>query len=83
MTKLPSSRPRAIEVREGIAIEDENLWVWELFDRFKEDLKGITDPLFSYLAKYSQYKEFLLLDVVKELERVEKDEGKEIKEIKE
>jgi hypothetical protein len=53
-----------------------------LFDQFKKDLKAITDPLFTYLAKYSQYKEFLVQDVQKELERIQKDEGKEIREIK-
>jgi hypothetical protein len=53
-----------------------------LFDQFKKDLQAITDPLFTYLAKYSQYKEFLVQDVQKELERIQKDEGKEIREIK-
>lgn len=65
MTVLPSSKPKPLEVREGVYIEDENLWIWELFNRFKKDLKDITDPLFTYLSKYSQYKDFLLLDVNK------------------
>jgi hypothetical protein len=64
---LPQSRPSPLEIREGVHIEDENLWIWELFDQFKKDLQAITDPLFSYLSKYSQYKEFLLQDVQKEL----------------
>lgn len=83
ITQLPIARPSPIEIREGIYIDDENLWVWELFDRFKKDLSAITDPLFTYLGKYSQYKEFLLLDLQKELEKVEKDENKDIREIKE
>lgn len=83
MTQLPSSRPRALEIREGVVVEDENLWMWQLFEGFKKNLTTITDPLFSYLAKYSQYKDFLLMDVAKELERVQKDQTKEIKEIKE
>lgn len=53
-----------------------------MFDQFKKDLKAITDPLFTYLSKYSQYKTFLLMDVQKELELIEKDENKDIKEIK-
>lgn len=56
--------------------------MWQLFEQFKRDLTNITDPLFTYLSKYSQYKEFLLFDVTKELERIEKDETKDIKEIK-
>lgn len=28
MVQLPSSRPRALEIREGVVIEDENLWMW-------------------------------------------------------
>lgn len=83
MTQLPSSKPPNLEIREGVVIEDENLWVWNLYDQFRKDLQAITDPLFSYLAKYSQYKEFLLLDVAKELEMAERDESKEIREIKE
>ena len=83
MTQLPTSKPQSLEIREGVVIEDENLWIWNLYDQFRKDLQAITDPLFSYLAKYSQYKEFLLLDVAKELERTEKDESKEIREIKE
>jgi hypothetical protein len=67
---LPQSRPSPLEIREGVHIEDENLWIWELFDQFKKDLQAITDPLFSYLSKYSQYKEFLLQDVQKELEKI-------------
>lgn len=42
----------------------------------------MTDPLSEYLGKYSQYKEFLLFDVKKELERVQADETKEIRQIK-
>jgi hypothetical protein len=67
---VPQSRPSPLEIREGVHIEDENLWIWELFDQFKKDLQAITDPLFSYLSKYSQYKEFLLQDVQKELEKI-------------
>jgi hypothetical protein len=70
ITQLPQSRPSPLEIREGVHIEDENLWIWELFDQFKKDLQAITDPLFSYLSKYSQYKEFLLQDVQKELEKI-------------
>ena len=79
MTQLPQSKPTPLEIRQGVCIEDQNLWIWELFDQFKKDLKGITDPLFTYLSKYSQYKEFLLFDVEKELQRIQKDQNKDIK----
>lgn len=43
----------------------------------------MTKPLSDYLAKYMQYKDFLLYNVEKELKKIEDDETKEIKEIKE
>lgn len=63
-------------------MDDENLWIWELFDQFKKDLILMTQPLSEYLSKYSQYKDFLLLNVANELKKIEDDETKEIKEIK-
>ena len=83
LTVLPSEKPSPLEIRSGVQIDDENLWIWELFDQFKKDLNLMTDPLSDYLNKYSQYKEFLLYDVEKELKRTEDDESKEIREIKE
>ena len=83
LTVLPSERPSPIEIRSGVLIDDENLWIWELFDQFKKDLEFMTTPLSEYLSKYSQYKEFLLQDVDYELKKIEEDETREIKEIKE
>ncbi len=54
-----------------------------MFDSFKQNLEKVVEPLAEYLSKYNVYKEFLLMDVAKYLENVEKDETKEIKEIKE
>ena len=65
LTVLPSEKPSPIEIRSGVQIDDENLWIWELFDQFKKDLNLMTDPLSEYLNKYGQYKEFLLYDVEK------------------
>lgn len=42
----------------------------------------MTEPLSQYLSKYSQYKDFLLLNVTNELKKIEDDENKDIKEIK-
>lgn len=56
VTVLPSTRPSPLQIRDGVLIDDENLWIWELFDQFKKDLNGMTEPLFQYLGKYSQYK---------------------------
>ena len=76
ITQLPSARPSPLEIRPGVNVEDENLWIWQLFDQFKKDLSSITDPLFTYLSKYSQYKQFLLLNLQKQLEKIEQDETK-------
>jgi len=38
MTQLPPCRPPNLEIREGVTIEDENLWVWDLYDQFRKDL---------------------------------------------
>ena len=72
-----------MQIRSGVLIDDENLWVWELFDQFKKDLDFMTTPLSEYLSKYSQYKEFLLQDVDYELKKIEEDETRQIKQIKE
>ena len=65
LTVLPTEKPSPLEIRSGVFIDDENLWIWELFDSFKKDLKLMTDPLSEYLKQYAQYKEFLLYDVEK------------------
>lgn len=38
MPVLPSERPSPLEIRSGVLVDDENLWIWELFDQFKKDL---------------------------------------------
>ena len=73
LTVLPAERPSPIEIRSGVLIDDENLWIWELYDQFKKDLEFMTSPLTEYLSKYSQYKEFLLKDVDYELKKIEED----------
>lgn len=53
---LPSERPQTIELRSGVVIEDQNLWVYELFQKFDTNLEKVTEPLYAYQMKYTQYK---------------------------
>lgn len=63
-------------------MDDDNLWAWELFQRWKDDLEKVTEPLHIYQGKYAQYKDFLSMQIQPYLDKIEQDESKEIKEIK-
>ncbi len=56
ITKLPTERPSSVEIRPGVLIEDENFWVWEVYNSFKGYLEKVVEPLSDYLSKYDVYK---------------------------
>lgn len=60
---LPQERPASLEIRAGVVVDDDNLWLWELFQKMKQDMDKVTEPLFVYQGKYSQYKDFLTMKI--------------------
>ena len=67
---LPLTKPKTLEIRGGVMIEDENLWLYDLFQKFDKNLEMVTEPLFTYQMKYTQYKEFLAMNIQTYLERI-------------
>ncbi len=56
---IPTSASRIIE---GCELNDDTIWIWELYDRLKTSLLKATEPLKIYLEKFKKYKDDLLFD---------------------
>ena len=60
------------KIIEGCELNDDTIWIWELYDRLKRSLIKATDPLKIYLEKFKKYKEDLLFEPNEYMKKIAK-----------
>jgi len=64
-------------------VPDENKWIWDLYEKFKNELEVAIVPLEAYLRSFDEYKEILALKPDEYVNAIEMEETqREITEIR-
>ncbi len=69
-------KPKAIPtklIQDGHELNDDAIWIWELYDKLKDNLIRACAPLKIYLETFKKYKEDLLLDPTEYLRKIKED----------
>jgi len=63
------------QIKNGFELNDEALWIWDLYDRLKDSLRKACRPLNTYLETFKKYNNDLLLDPNEYMRKIKEDKS--------
>jgi dynein heavy chain len=58
------------QIRDGFELNDDSIWIWELYENLKANLQMACEPLHRYLKTFDKYHDDLALDINKEIRKI-------------
>ncbi|MCQ2818128.1 MAG: hypothetical protein MJ252_12755 [archaeon] len=65
------------QIKEGFELNEDQIWIWEKYEKLIEYIKEACKPLQPYLETFKKYKEFIELDPNQRMKEIKDDESKE------
>jgi dynein heavy chain len=58
------------QIRDGFELNDDTIWIWELYEQLRDNLKKACEPLIRYLKTFDIFHEDLTLDINAEMRNI-------------
>ena len=69
-------KPKPIEkeqIKNGYELNDDAIWIWELYDRLKESLTRACEPLKDYVETFKKFREDIGIDPTDYIRKIKED----------